>query len=286
MFSANEAEAVSTLHVALEMKQLGKIAKAKKLFDHAYKLCPTNADVLTELGLFQEEFTQDVVEAEHLYSRALIFQPDHEYARKHQRRTLPLVEEIDHKMLELLDRKREAFLKIPADDRALRRAKQEAYFQHVYHTVAIEGNTMSYLQTRSVLETHYAVAGKSVVEHNEVLGMDLALRYLDQILVHKLGKISLQDIKDLHLRVFGYVDPLFAGKFRSTQVYVGSFAPTAPEDLPFEMNEFINWLNDETTLMIHPVELSALVHYKFVVIHPFIDGNGRTARLLMNLILM
>lgn len=277
---------MSTLHVALEMKQLGKIAKAKKLFDHAYKLCPTNADVLTELGLFQEEFTQDVVEAEHLYSRALIFQPDHEYARKHQRRTLPLVEEIDHKMLELLDRKREAFLKIPADDRALRRAKQEAYFQHVYHTVAIEGNTMSYLQTRSVLETHYAVAGKSVVEHNEVLGMDLALRYLDQILVHKLGKISLQDIKDLHLRVFGYVDPLFAGKFRSTQVYVGSFAPTAPEDLPFEMNEFINWLNDETTLMIHPVELSALVHYKFVVIHPFIDGNGRTARLLMNLILM
>lgn len=283
---ANEAEAVSTLNVALEMKHQGKIAKAKKLFDHAYKLCPTNADVLTEFGLFEEEFTHDVVQAEHLYSRALIFQPDHEYARKHQRRTLPLVEDIDFKMLELLDRKREAFLKISADDRALRRAKQEAYFQHVYHSVAIEGNTMSYLETRSVLETHYAVAGKSVVEHNEVLGMDLALRFLDQVLVHRLGKISLQDIKEIHQRVFGFVDPLLAGKFRSTQVFVGNFAPTAPEAVPIEMDEFVVWLNDENSLAIHPVELAALVHYKFVVIHPFIDGNGRTARLLMNLILM
>lgn len=52
------------------------------------------------------------------------------------------------------------------------------------------------------------------------------------------------------------------------------------------MEEFVEWLNSENTLRIHPVELAALAHYKFVIIHPFVDGNGRTARLLMNLILM
>lgn len=89
-----------------------------------------------------------------------------------------------------------------------------------------------------------------------------------------------------------------AGILRTTQVYVGTFSPVPPEYVQSEMEEFLAWLNDEETLSIDPVELSALAHYKLVdlfpdnlypfqvFIHPFIDGNGRTARLLMNFILM
>lgn len=75
--------------------------------------------------------------------------------------------------------------------------------------------------------------------------------------------------------------------FFSIQVYVGRFEPPSADDVPSEMHELMAWLRAETTLRsVHPVELAALMHYKLVAIHPFVDGNGRTARLLMNLILM
>ena len=81
--------------------------------------------------------------------------------------------------------------------------------QHIYHTVGIEGNTMTLAQTRSVLETKMAVAGKSVMEHNEVLGLDAALKYVNQTLVDRVtGEISLQDILEIHKRVIGFVDPI------------------------------------------------------------------------------
>ena len=101
---------------------------------------------------------------------------------------------------------------------ALKRAKKEAYVQHIYHSVGIEGNTFTLAQTRSVLETKLAVGGKSVMEHNEILGLDAALRYLNQTLVDKVGEITLQDILEIHKRVIGFVDPIEAGMMRRTQV--------------------------------------------------------------------
>lgn len=200
-------------------------------------------------------------------------------------KTLPLVEEIDNNMLSEIHRKRDIFLKIPRWNSGLKRAMRDSYFQHIYHTVALEGNTFSLGQTRSILETRLAIAGKSIIEHNEILGMDAALRFLNHTLAH-VGDLKIEDILAIHKRVLGFVDPIAAGVLRSTQVYVGSFVPTAPEFVLDELNEMIEWLNDEETLRLDPVELAAITHYKLVYIHPFIDGNGRTARLLMNFILM
>lgn len=101
-----------------------------------------------------------------------------------------------------------------------------------------------------------------------------------------MGRLSLQDLLDIHLRVLGFVDPTYAGKYRSTQVFVGEFTPPSPAEVPQLMNEFILWLNSEEAMALHPIEFAALAHYKLVTIHPFYDGNGRTSRLLMNLILM
>lgn len=96
----------------------------------------------------------------------------------------------------------------------------------------------------------------------------------------------MEDILEIHRRVLGYVDPTEGGMFRRTQVFVGGHIPPGPNHIPLLMDEFSNWLNSDTALRIHPIKLAALAHYKLVHIHPFIDGNGRTSRLLMNMILM
>ena len=86
--------------------------------------------------------------------------------------------------------------------------------------------------------------------------------------------------------MLGFVDPIGAGHYRTTQVFVGEFMPPPPSDVKELVDEFIDWINSEDALNLHPIELAAIVHYKLVFIHPFYDGNGRTSRLLMNLILM
>lgn len=96
----------------------------------------------------------------------------------------------------------------------------------------------------------------------------------------------MQDILEIHKRVLGFVDPLESGMFRRTQVYVGGHVPPGPHDITFLMKEFEKWLNSERVVHLHPISYAALAHYKLVHIHPFTDGNGRTARLLMNTILM
>ncbi|KRZ61011.1 Adenosine monophosphate-protein transferase FICD [Trichinella nativa] len=281
-----ESEALAVLQAAELFLKSGKVDKARKLFEHAVFLQPQHPDILTGYGLFTEKIGGDVVKANFMFSRALIYSPDHSLAKWHKGRTQPIVQEIDAEMMRILDQKRNKFLRIPRGSSGLRRAMREAYFSHIYHTVAMEGNTMNFVQTKSLLETRMAIGGKSILEHNEILGMDAALRFVNQSLIHRIGSLSVEDILDIHRRVLGFVDPVESGHFRTHQVYIGSFEPSLPENIEKEVDELLEWLNSDTAMSIHPVELAALLHYKFVVIHPFVDGNGRTSRLLMNLILM
>ena len=126
--------------------------------------------------------------------------------------------EMDDAVLARIDDKKRKFLDVKADSAAMRRAKKEAYFQYIYHTVGIEGNTLSLAQTRAILETRLAVVGKSIMEHNEILGMEEALKYINNTLIDKYGDITIQDILEIHRRVIGNVDPVEAGLFRRTQV--------------------------------------------------------------------
>lgn len=98
--------------------------------------------------------------------------------------------------------------------------------------------------------------------------------------------ISLDDILQIHKRVLGHVDPIEGGMFRTCSVFVGSHIPPKPSDVQPLMADFVEWLNSEETMDMHPVKLAAIAHYQLVKIHPFVDGNGRTSRLLMNTILM
>ena len=285
-----ENEAFKSVDAARSSKGKKAVERAHKLFKHAMALCPKHPLVLIQYGEFMESLGEDILEADHLFVRAIAFSKEESEERtralQNRKRTAMVVEELDRSMLTRIDDKKKSFQRISEHSSSLKRAKKEAYFQHIYHTIGIEGSTMTLAQTRSILETKLAVGGKSVMEHNEVLGLDAALRYINQTLVDKVGEITKDDILQIHKRVIGYVDPIEAGMMRSTQVYVGDYVPPHPSHIEMLMERFILWLNSPERLDLHPVKYAALAHYKLVYIHPFVDGNGRTSRLLMNLILM
>lgn len=273
------------LQQALEMRKMGKREKAQKLLVHALSLNPEFVDALTELGTILEE-EKDVVQADHLYSKALAISPCNEKALVSRDRTLPLVEEIDQRYFGIIDSKVRRLMSIPKGNSALRRVMEETYYHHIYHTVAIEGNTLTLSEIRHIIETRYAVPGKSLQEQNEAIGVDAAMKYINTTLLSRTGTMTLGNILEIHRRVLGYVDPVEGGRLRTNQVFVGHHIPPHPRDLERHMEELVQWLNSEEALQLHPVEYAALAHYKLVYIHPFVDGNGRTSRLLMNLVLM
>ncbi|MBU3924425.1 Fic family protein [Patescibacteria group bacterium] len=156
---------------------------------------------------------------------------------------------------------------------------------YTYHTNAIEGNTLTLSETRMILEDGLTVGGKQVKEILEAKNHQKTLDLLFEI-VSGEKDLSEEIICNLHKKLLLDIDDENAGNYRKIQVYI-----TGSEDLPPTakevsglMKEFIKWYSDNK-IKIDLLELVALIHHKFVKIHPFIDGNGRIARLLVNLIL-
>ncbi len=276
------------LHVALNFLSEGKYQKAARIYKYALRLDPRNTAALTAYAEFLELHKKDIVRAEHFYTKVVHIEPENSQALLNLKRAAPLVSKIDRQMFSELDSLLRRFYDIPARNSALRRAKREAYFLHIYHSNAIEGNTLNLQQTRHIIESRMSVAGKSVMEHNEVLGLDAAMRFINHTLLYRpFGQFAVNDILEIHRRVLGFCDPIESGKFRKHQVYVGQFTPPHHKYVEDLMDDLIEWLNSKQLLNeLHPIQIAALAHYKFVFIHPFYDGNGRTGRLLMNLILM
>ncbi|XP_050433415.1 protein adenylyltransferase Fic [Adelges cooleyi] len=282
----DNVEALISLIAANEMKLEGKTQKAMKLIEHGIALSPRNPDLLNGYGEIIEELQKDVVKADQMYFQALVHSPKHKGALRNRKRTELIVDDLDWQQLKRIDEKRDKVASISESNSALRRAKKEAYFQHIYHTVGIEGNRMSLSETRSILETRMAIGGRSLAEHNEIIGLEAALKYINATLINQFGRIAVDDILEIHKRVMAFVDPFESGVFRHTQVFVGGHIPPGPSHILALMENFSKWLNSDTALRLHPVRYAALAHYKLVHIHPFTDGNGRTSRLLMNMILM
>ena len=151
-----------------------------------------------------------------------------------------------------------------------------------YNSNAIEGNTLNLQETRAVLEEGVTIGGKNLKEHLEVTNHKKAIDFVFSLL--KKNKIEEMDILNLHAIILDRIDPQSAGFYRQTQVYIrGSrYIPPPPKEVPALMKDFVKLINSKKD----PLELAAEVHFQLVDIHPFTDGNGRTARLLMNLILL
>ena len=158
--------------------------------------------------------------------------------------------------------------------------KESNILDWTYNSNAIEGNTLTLRETKVVLEG-ITIGGKSVSEHLEVINHKEAIIFLEN-LVNKKAEINEWDIKSLHQLILKEIDNKNAGKYRLYNVRI-SGATQVPCDylkVPEEMEKLI--IKQERWKNYHPIIRSALLHGEFVFIHPFVDGNGRTARLLMN----
>ena len=170
-------------------------------------------------------------------------------------------------------------------DEALAQVKEYYKIGLTYASNAIEGNTLSLVETKVVLEDGITIGGKPLKDHYETVGHAKAF---DKIIeLSKNATFTEADIKLLHKLFYEKIDSEKAGKYRTSQVIItGSEVELPkPEDLDKKMQEFILEL-PKLKAELHPIEYAAMVHIIFVNIHPFTDGNGRVARLLMNLALL
>ena len=160
---------------------------------------------------------------------------------------------------------------------------EDLILRWTYHSNAIEGNTLTLLETKVVLEG-ITIGGKSMREHFEAINHRDAIAYVES-LVQKPEALTEWDIRSTHRLVLKNIDNDNAGRYRNVNVVIAGAKHSPPDFLvvPEKMASFVSSYQIDG---MHPVERAARVHVDFVGIHPFVDGNGRSSRLLMNLELM
>jgi Fic family protein len=168
-------------------------------------------------------------------------------------------------------------------------AKLKEYFdvEWTYHSNAIEGSSVTLAETKVILADGLTVGGKPLREHLEVINHKHAIDLVEALAAgHE--PLTEHSIRQIHALILRTINDGEAGRYHRVSVRVtgSNYVPPDPSAVPPLMHDFGLWLNSQEAQALHPVELAALAHSRLVDIHPFVDGNGRTARLLMNLILL
>lgn len=180
--------------------------------------------------------------------------------------------------------KRKLDSKRPIPKETLKSLRESINLEWTYNSNGIEGNTLTLRETQVVLEG-ITVGGKSIKEHLEAINHEKAILFLDD-LVKDNEPISEWNIKNIHQLILKDIDNENAGRYRKENVTIKGATHIPPDYLkvPELMEKLI--LTYNTWNEYHPIIQAALLHGELVKIHPFVDGNGRTSRLLMNLVLM
>ncbi len=175
----------------------------------------------------------------------------------------------------------------PLSDDEARMLKEDIEITQTYNSNAIEGNTLSLAETKAILLHGVTIEGKPLKDHLEAINHVFAMRYIDKIAFSGDKTLKESEILEIHRLILTDIRPEEAGIYRNVNVRVGGSWRKfpKPEEIKGLMDSFINDMN-ALIRQVHPVILSAKIHQGLVFIHPFIDGNGRTARLLMNLTLL
>ena len=180
--------------------------------------------------------------------------------------------------------KKELDSKRPFSKETLKSLKESINLEWTYNSNGIEGNTLTLRETQVVLEG-ITVGGKTLTEHLEVINHEKAILFLDDLVKDK-SPITEWNIRNIHQLVLKEIDNENAGKYRKENVTIKGATHIPPDfiKIPEMMEKLI--LNYNVWNKYHPIIQAALLHGELVKIHPFIDGNGRTSRLIMNLDLM
>jgi Fic family protein len=194
---------------------------------------------------------------------------------------------MNEKVLKRIKDKKDQLSKLrPLPQSALQRLKSELSIEWTYNSNAIEGNTLTLQETRLVLEQGITVKGRNLREHFEAKNHEKAILFVEELAKPRYSLCE-RDILKVHSLVVENIESEFAGRFRNGQVRIlgENFIPPNFVKIPSLVKELVSYVNHNPD-KLDSVELVAKFHHRFVWIHPFFDGNGRTARLLMNLILM
>lgn len=173
----------------------------------------------------------------------------------------------------------------PLDKVALEKLQEHFRTHHIYNSAGIEGNRLTLQETALVLKEGIDISDKPIKDSIEVKNLGLAFDFL-----YELSKADVQlsenYIRQIHKLIVGDEESLRPGDYRNIGVIItgSEHKPPEPFEVPIKMMELIEWvkLNKET----NPIIVAAIAHHEFVKIHPFMDGNGRTARIILNLLLL
>lgn len=194
---------------------------------------------------------------------------------------------ITKKLFERIQEKKRKLNKLrPLDKFSLKKLKEEFLIEYIYNSTSIEGNTLSLNETKLVLEEGITIGGKSLREHLDVTNQKEAFAWIENWIKQKKA-IREADILTLHQITLKGISEYWAGKYKTSEnrIIGSQLKTTAPYKVQSEMGNLVHKLNINPEKW-NPIELAAVAHHEIARIHPFIDGNGRVARLLCNLILM
>jgi Fic family protein len=174
----------------------------------------------------------------------------------------------------------------PLPNAALLKIRESLNIEWTYNSNGIEGNTLNLRETQMVLQEGVTIRGKSLREHFEAKNHEKAINYLYNI-VNEDYKLRSIDILSLHGLVLQNIEEDFAGRLRNAGVRIAgaNFIPPNAQKVSDLLDELVDFINTNP-LELNDIELATVFHHKLVWIHPFFDGNGRTVRLAMNLLLM
>lgn len=172
----------------------------------------------------------------------------------------------------------------PLDSAIAQRLNEDFRIETTYHSNAIEGNTLTLAETEMVLEYGMTIGGHSLREHLEVTNHARAFDTMERLV---RNPIDMETVLYLHRLVKAQIDE-DAGQLRTIPIHIrgASFTPPPAREVPMYLAQWARWLQSEQALRYDPVTRAAIAHHDFESIHPFIDGNGRVGRLLLNIMLM
>lgn len=175
----------------------------------------------------------------------------------------------------------------PLPEEALKKIQDALDIEYTYESNRIEGNTLTLQETALVVNEGVTISGKSMREHLEAINHTEAISYIKDIAKQDI-EISERTIKEIHALILHGIDRENAGRYRTVPVMISGSTHMPPQPYLIEklMEDFMLRFRQMEEEKVHPVLVAAYLHDELVRIHPFIDGNGRTSRLLMNLYLL
>lgn len=195
---------------------------------------------------------------------------------------------LDQSIYQRIEEKKRSLDKLrPLPKLLVNRLREQMIVEWTYNSNAIEGTSLSLRETELVIEHGLTIKGKSLKEHFEAINHKEAILFLERLIRERDFRIDQLLIRQVHRLILKGIDDDNAGKYRRVEVRItgSKFIPPLPTLVSTEMRNLEKWLTDKENKR-SLVDYAAIAHFRLVDIHPFVDGNGRTARLLMNLILM